>query len=295
MFGYITPCIPELKVRDRELYNAYYCGVCRALGKYGMGSKMTLTYDATFAAVLLSAVTGTEPSFRLRGCPVHPVRGKTPMVDPDKITDYCAAVCVLLAKYKLLDDARDGRPLRKAALPVISRGVRSAERKYPEAAEALSSGLAVLGELENEKECDPDAAPLLFGDVLGRLLAACPELDGDSRPVIRELGRKLGGFVYVIDAWDDRAEDEKRGSYNIFLRSKLDSPEEVCAATVDMYVNSAVLAYDLLDIKLHKSLLDNIMYMGLAVRAAEVLRGDKKDDEACPAENAKEEKADGSL
>ena len=295
MFGYVTPCTPELKVRDRELYNAYYCGLCRALGKYGLGSKMTLTYDATFAAVLLSAVTGTEPYFKLRGCPAHPVRGKTPSVEPDKITDYCAAVCLLLAKYKLLDDARDGRPLRKAALPVILKGVRSAERKYPEAAEALSSGLKVLGELENEAECDPDAAPLLFGDVLGKLFAACPGLPADARPVIAELGRKLGGFVYVIDDWDDRAEDEKRGSYNIFLRSGVEKPEEACAATLDMYINSAVLAYDLLDIKLHKSLLDNIMYMGLAARAAEVLRGDEKKEEACPAENPKEEENDGSI
>lgn len=61
MFGYIRPFIPELKVKDKELYQAYYCGLCRALRKYGMTSRMTLTYDATFAAILLSSVLNDEP------------------------------------------------------------------------------------------------------------------------------------------------------------------------------------------------------------------------------------------
>ena len=299
MFGYITPFTPELKVRDKELYQAYYCGLCRALGKYGLGSKLTLTYDAAFASALLSAVIGSAPEFKLRGCPVHPVRGKIPTVEPDPVSDYCAAVCVLLAKYKLLDDARDGRPIRKAALPVIARGIKSAEKKYPEAAEALDSGLKALGELENEKECDPDAAPMLFGQLLGRLLTACPGVPEKTRPVLEELGKKLGGFIYVADDWDDREEDKKHGSYNIFVLSKLEDPRDVCAAMMDMYINSAVLAYDLLDLEQSKGLLDNIMYMGLASRAAQVLKGEgEAPEDACPEGEdipAKEEDTDGSL
>ncbi|MBO4563040.1 MAG: hypothetical protein J5772_05465 [Clostridia bacterium] len=273
MFGYITPFIPELKVRDKELYQAYYCGLCRALGKYGLGSKLTLTYDATFASVLLAAAVGKEPEFSLRGCPAHPVRGRIPTVTPDDIADYCAAVCVLLAKYKLLDDARDGKPMRKAAIPVLNRGIRRAEKKYPEAALALSDGLDKLGEIESRGECDPDDAPMLFGRLLGSLISAYPDLPDEAKPLLTELGRKLGGYIYIIDAWDDRAEDEKRGSYNIFLRGGFADPEAACKAMLDMYINSAVLAYDLLDVKTGKELLDNIMYMGLAARAAEVLEG----------------------
>ena len=144
MFGYIVPYMPELKGSDHELYQAYYCGLCRSLGKYGLGSKMTLTYDATFALALLTAVTGEKTELEPRGCAAHPVRGRIPTARPNAVSDYCAAVCVLLARYKLMDDARDGRPVRRAALPVIHRGVKAAERKYPEAAETLSSGLAVL-------------------------------------------------------------------------------------------------------------------------------------------------------
>ena len=53
-------------------------------------------------------------------------------------------------------------------------------------------------------------------------------------------------------------------------------PRATCAAMLDMYINSAVLAYDLMDLRINKPLLDNIMYMGLSVRASEVLRGEGK-------------------
>ena len=285
MFGYITPFIPELKVKDKELYQSYYCGLCRALGKYGLGSKLSLTYDATFAAALLSGVCGKEPAFTRRSCAVHPMRGKNPMVEYDDIMDFCAGVCVLLAKYKLLDDAQDGLPIRKAGLPVLARGIKRAEKKYPDAAKVLHDGLEKFGRLEAAGDTDPDDAPLLFGSLLGELLSACPYLPEEARPLIRELGCKLGGYVYIIDDWDDRAEDTKRGSYNIFVLSKFDDPKETCAALLDMYINSAVLAYDLLDITVNKPLLDNIMYIGLGARAAEVLEGKNKkktkNEEAC--------------
>ncbi|MCR5808891.1 MAG: DUF5685 family protein [Clostridiales bacterium] len=284
MFGYITPFMPELRVRDKELYQAYYCGLCRALGKYGLTSRLTLTYDATFAAVLLSAVTGKEPHFSLRGCAAHPVRGRIPTVDPDEVSDFCAGVCVLLAKYKLLDDAGDGRPIRKAAIPVIKRGIKRAEKKYPEAAAVLSEGLARLSAIESASDPDPDKAPMLFGELLGKLLSSYPGLDESSKPLLTELGCKLGCYVYAADAWDDREEDKKRKSYNMFLLSGLGEDKDACAAMLDMYINSAVLAYDLLDLKLNKPLLDNIMYMGLGCRASEALQGknEKKDPEDTP-------------
>ena len=53
MFGYIKPQIPELKVKEHELYKATYCGLCRAMGKRtGCMSKMTLSYDFVFLVLL---------------------------------------------------------------------------------------------------------------------------------------------------------------------------------------------------------------------------------------------------
>ena len=46
MFGYITICEPELKVKDLRKYRAHYCGLCRTLKeKYGSLGQLTLSYD----------------------------------------------------------------------------------------------------------------------------------------------------------------------------------------------------------------------------------------------------------
>lgn len=271
MFGYISPFIPELKVKDRDLYNAYYCGVCRTLSGYGFNSRLTLSYDASFAAILIAGASGIAPELSARACFVHPARGKTPVVVPDEATDFAAALSVLLAKYKLIDDARDGKPMRKSLLPAFRRGVRTAEKKYPETVKIIREGLDELAVIESAPECDPDAAPNSFGETLGRLLASCPAVDDGNRLLIREIGKKLGGFIYVLDALDDMREDEKRGNYNVFLRSGVADPLKTGEATLDMYINAAVLAYDLIDVKVNKPLLDNIMYTGLGAKAAEVL------------------------
>ena len=53
MFGYVTVCEQELKVKDLKKYRAYYCGLCRTLKEdYGFMGQMTLTYDMTFAVIL---------------------------------------------------------------------------------------------------------------------------------------------------------------------------------------------------------------------------------------------------
>ena len=57
MFGYVTIYEPELKVKDLKKYKAYYCGLCRALKEdYGFMGQMTLTYDMTFAVILLTSL-----------------------------------------------------------------------------------------------------------------------------------------------------------------------------------------------------------------------------------------------
>ena len=330
MFGYVKPLLPELKVKDSEVYRAYYCGLCRALGGYGLGSRAALTYDGAYLALLLASVTEEEaPVFTKHGCALHPLRGKTPMAEATPALDYCAALCALLAKYKLQDDVHDGRPLRRYLMPAFAAGSRRAAAAYPEMEAALRRGLARLTEIEDRCEPDPDAAPLLFGGLMAELVCAFPGLTDDKRPIMAELCRAVGGYIYAIDAWDDREKDKKRGCYNIFNLvaekgftslpdgrfedaalagaspssgeegeipgRQVTEPElrEMCEAMLDMYINSAVLAYDLLDLKTAKPLLDNIMYIGLGARAAEVLEGgtkrrrekEKTDAEGCPGDD----------
>ncbi len=307
MFGYLRPLIPELRVKDKELYQAYYCGLCHALGRYGLSGRASLTYDATFAALLLTAVCEKNaPELAPHSCALHPMRGKTPAVKGTEVMDFCAALCVLLAKYKLIDDGRDGHPMRKCLLPFIAGAARKAEKLYPDMAKVLELGLADLSEVERERVADADIAPVLFGELLSSLLLTYPAIPDAAKPMLKALSKAVGGFIYTIDAWDDRKDDQKRGCYNMFNCIALSRGEgasaqsenedasaqteagsellteaelhDMAEAMLDMYVNSAALAYDLLDAKFCKPLLDNIIYQGLGASAEAVLlkkEGDK--------------------
>ena len=77
MFGYVTVNKPEMKVKDYERYRMYYCGVCHALRNTdGAMGQMSLTYDSTFAAVLLTALYEPDTKMKEATCMVHPVGKK---------------------------------------------------------------------------------------------------------------------------------------------------------------------------------------------------------------------------
>lgn len=58
MFGYVTVNKPELKIREFEEYQSWYCGLCRELSqRYGKPGQITLSYDMTFLIMVLHGCT----------------------------------------------------------------------------------------------------------------------------------------------------------------------------------------------------------------------------------------------
>lgn len=81
MFGYVVPLKSELKVRELAQYNAYYCGLCASIGsRFGQAARLTLNYDSTFIAMLLTDLSGSAPRpCTMRRCGYKPVPQKTPL------------------------------------------------------------------------------------------------------------------------------------------------------------------------------------------------------------------------
>ena len=54
MYGYVTPNSPELKVREQDEVNAWYCGLCSCLKEsFGRAGQLTLNHDMNFLILLL--------------------------------------------------------------------------------------------------------------------------------------------------------------------------------------------------------------------------------------------------
>lgn len=95
MFGYVTICEPELKMKDWRKYRSYYCGLCRTLKeRHGNVGQLTLTYDMTFAVILLTSLYEVKGLTSSHRCKTHPV--KKPWMIQNEITEYCADMNVCL-------------------------------------------------------------------------------------------------------------------------------------------------------------------------------------------------------
>lgn len=287
LFGYITPNIPELRVRDKTRYEAWYCGLCRCLGKrYGLVSRACLSYDCAFLAMLVhslkrgiitdldesgSCTNSGESSANIidgytplpcssHACPFKPFARKRAVIDGESpALDFAAAVCVLLSMYKLRDDVADGKPFRALAELPLSSAFFKAKRDYPSVADSLADNLAKLSAIEKNRTASPDTAADAFGVLLRDVLMHSPAPSGNAQP-LSELGYHMGRYIYLLDAWDDRRSDEKHRLYNPFVLSE--TKRTGAEFLIYFSINSAISAYNLLEVRYDKELIDNIVTQG---------------------------------
>ena len=211
MFRYVTNYRKGLAKEDLDRYQAYYCGLCRALGQtYGLPGQLTLSYDMAFVAILLSALYEPETRFGTGRCAPHPFRVR-PRADND-FQAYAADMTVALAYYNLMDDWQDDH--RRASLRQARKleGYLPAIRaQWPRQCSVITEQLSALNLLEEAGSHDLDALCNAFGTLLGAVFACRDDM---WAPVLREMGRGLGGFIYLMDAYDDLEKDRKRGRFN---------------------------------------------------------------------------------
>lgn len=272
MFGYVNVLKDELKVKEYSFYRAVYCGVCTACGKgLSHASKLGLSYDAAFAALLLLSVSVEPVEAKKRRCIANPFKKRQYIAS--KSIDYAASAWAILAYYKFLDDWRDNKnPKALLGLMFFSKAKKKAAKKFPGLLEKIDTGIKKLSELENKNCTDVD----LPSAVSGEMLAACltpPYIGRESLRQLEEMGKNLGRWIYLMDAADDFDKDKKRGSYNplvLNFKNKKEAAEK-SREHMTYTLSSMALSYELLEIKKNKSILDNIIYLGVAAKQQEVL------------------------
>lgn len=277
MFGYIRPMECELKVREQMLYRAYYCGLCRTIGKRsGQAARMALNYDCAFLALLLDAMDGggaVEPA----RCIVKPYRGRQPSAVPSPALDYAADVNVLLAYYKCADDWNDERKASAlAAKTSLSGAAVKAAGRWPALAKDVLERLESLSRLERCGTKELDAPADAFGGLMRSVMAMYPGLSDQNRAPCEWMFYNLGRWVYLADAWEDREADRKSGAYNPFLASGADRD----AASFQLYfaLGEAENACNLIAFPHENGVVDNVMRLGCRHKTRQILAEEPKEN-----------------
>lgn len=280
MFGYVRAVTSVLDPADAQRYEAVYCGLCRTLGdRYGKRAQLVLNYDFVFLAILLAQPE--EPGrFPCCGCPVHPWKKKTCWLGSPALA-AAADATVILTWWKLQDAIRDGdlaeRMKSRLAALALRGHYRAAAAHRPAFDETVRGCLEELHQLEQANTPSLDRPADTFARILQ---AAATETPLAARTHgIEQILYHVGRWIYLADAWDDLAEDRKKGNYNPLLARYGDQAEQAADAlreTMHVSLGLADTAFSLLDWGEWEGLLGHILSTGLPAVEEAVFTGQWK-------------------
>lgn len=292
MLGYVIPDKPELKIREFEIYGAYYCGICKSIGKrYGQLPRLTLSYDSVFLALILAGINPNTEMISVQRCIVHPMKKRSIVYDSAEI-DYAADILLMLAYFKLKDDYQDEKNLKSAIGANFMKGIyRKLKQTKEEKCIIVEDMLKELIKLENEKYHSIDYSAEPFAKLMEEVFDPSDIVTNDTfyiieeRNLYRRIGYHLGKWIYLIDAFDDIDDNLKSGSYNPLIYQfnynlkgceTVNLFKERIRDRVEMnlmcYLAEIAKCYEELTIKKNKGLIENIIYLGLLRKTEQVLK-----------------------
>lgn len=280
MFGYVVIDKPNILIKDYNVYRAYYCGLCKTIGKRnGQLNRLTLNYDIVLLALLGHNYENRDPVFCEGRCFVHPVGKKLSYVKRNDILDRIADINVILGYYKLTDDVIDENKHRSVR-SIMRPSYKNAAKRMKRFDEAVRRG---YDRLREEEKKNSDISTL--ADCFGYILSACGDaLTDKCDKNLRKFLFYIGRWIYVIDAYDDIKKDFKDKCFNPFLREIKETDDNFYneaerRARELLYEDIAVATdcYNAMKIEVSEGPLSNIIYRGLKDRTEFVLkrRGEK--------------------
>lgn len=296
MFGYVGASLPEMKLKEHELYKALYCGLCREMGRTtGCLSRLSLSYDFVFYAVIRMISRREFPKTEKFRCAVHPFKKRICACGSETLKE-AAMLSALLSDEKLLDDISDGKHIKKALYsslrPFSRHMVKKARRNGLSGEENIREPIKELYREEKTDRQSVDIYADRFGEALAEVFAFGES--GDKKRILSEIGRYTGKFIYIADAIDDFADDRKNGSFNpiislygeeaaetvngkIYLSSRI--AESIKEAAM-LNLREIALAYELLDKEenMLSALARNIIFFGMPEKLECIIKKATKEE-----------------
>lgn len=285
MFGYVVPLKNELKVREFEVYNAWYCSICHSIrDRYGQIPRLLLTYDSVFLAMMISALESESNQLTKFRCMTHPSRERYITKTTGEI-EYSADMLILLGYYNLKDDFEDEKSfIGLAGSTYLKRAFKKINNKYPNKSEIIGNQLKKLKEIEKKDSPIFDEAAEPFSLLMEEVF----DYEGITKyqEEYRKIGFHLGKWIYLIDAYDDLKKDIEKKNYNPLIKQfnyGLDDNEGESLEDFKSRINERIrlnltlylanIGEQVEKIPLHnnKEIIDNIVYLGLMMKTDEVL------------------------
>ena len=274
MFGYVMTNMEEMKIKDYKKYHAFYCGICQDLKDFhGQTSRMSLTYDMTFFAILLNGLYENQVKQEKHFCAMHPL--KKHLCFRNEITEYAADMNVLLSYYNLLDDWVDEKKVIPLAMArTMRKDVKKLQKKYPRQTAAIKKYLKKLKECEREKSPDLDRASGDTGEMLAEIFVWKQDHWEEN---LRKIGFYLGKFIYLMDAFEDVEKDKKKGNYNpwSFISGESDFQQRA-GQILTLLAAECSREFEKLPILEYVDILRNILYSGIWMKFDRLTKNEEK-------------------
>lgn len=260
MFGYVAANYGELTPEQKKRYGAVYCGICRRIRTQASGlSRLGLSYDMAFLALLLMSLYEPEETEGKNACILHPIRHR-PWVDNEYVR-YAADMNVALAYYNALDDWQDDRSLTAGAASLVLRPhFPEIRARWERQCDAIERCIAELSALERDNCPNPDAPANCFGRLMGELLVF---REDHWAPKLRQMGMALGRYIYLTDAVVDYRADKRRKKYNPFLAMGMEEDYGRWEQYQVLAMAKCTEHFEMLPLVQDKDILDNILYSGV--------------------------------
>ncbi len=287
MFGYVRIFKPHLRICEYDTYKAVYCGLCKELGRsYSFVLRFTLSYDFAFLSMLSMAYDESSVRMEKQRCIAHPFK-KTMCAVCSGDFEYPAAAAVLSVYHKLCDDKYDKGLKSKIRayllLPLIKKSYKKAKNKFPRLSEIIENSMELQRVIEKEGTAGIDKASEPTASIMQAIAGELSE-DSTEKRILERFGYLLGRYVYLCDAVDDVEKDLQKRNFNPLISMVTNKPSEKELSEIkqsawdSINITLAELsnAYILMSVKKYKSILDNIIYLGLKNTFEQIIKKDKE-------------------
>ena len=284
MFGYVVPDKMNMFMKDYYGYRAFYCGLCKSIGKRcSQLMRINTTYDMTFLNILAHGVMDIEIEMKMGKCVLNMVQKKL-IAQNDTLTEKIVDIGTILAHYKCVDDIIDDKSLSKKFIDrtIIRRHYKKAKKLYPELDAYIELKYRELADAEKAK-CDSiDRISHYFGEIMVRIGETV--FEDKYTAEISNLLYNLGKWIYLADAIDDIDDDFKQKMYNVFLcnyeykdkQTFLEEKKDTLEFVMMSCYNTICNDFDKIEVKKYEGILTNILWYGMLNSTKELLRRTEK-------------------